>query len=286
MIATDGCLIASAKLVVVTAKDRKFLEQLQQALGGCGYIRKKVSGFGAVGYDLVIKRSALYDQLFALGITPRKSHTLGPLQVPGYWFREFLRGVIDGDGNIRRWQHPTNGREQWAVRIYGASEPFIRWLQATVERLWSVRGFVYSQQPKDERRHTLYTLKYGKLAARVILAKCYVPGSLALERKRVLAVACIGGSVGWSKSKTVLDRKLWKAWRYEHVWENRVTDLTNPNVDPTSGLVKEPDGLWAGVSELADDRRLKRLARKGVWVRIPPPAFVQMNCHVRVRCNA
>ena len=144
-----------------------------------------------------------------------------------------------------------------------------------MERLWSVRGFVYYQQPKDERHHTLYTLKHGKLAARVILAKCYAPGSLALERKRVLAVACISGSVGWSKSKTVLDRKLWKAWRYEHVWENRVTNLTNPNVDPASGLVKEPDGLWAGVSELVDDRRLKRLARKGVWVRLPPPASVQ-----------
>ena len=56
------------------------------------------------------------------------------------------------------------------------------------------------------------------------------------------------------------------------------------NVDPASELVKEPDRLWAGVSESADDRRLKRLARKGVWVRIPPPAFRSFKelllCHV------
>lgn len=175
--------------------------------------------------------------------------TIPALAVPDHGFADFLRGVIDGDGNIRRWQHPTNSREQWAVRIYGASEPFIRWLQVTMERLWSVKGFVHQREPEDERHHTLYTLKYGKLAARVILANCYVPGSLALERKRVLAVACITGSVGWSKSKTVLDRTLWKGWKYEHVWEDRVTNLTNPNVDPTSGLVKEPGGFWAGVSE-------------------------------------
>ena len=184
MIATDGCLVASQKLVVVTSKHQ-----------------------------------------------------------------DFLRGVIDGDGNIRRWQHPTNGREQWAVRIYGASGAFIRWLQATVERLWRVRGFVYHQKPKNERHHTLYTLKYGKLAARVILAKCYAPGSFALERKRILATACLASSVGWSKSKTVLDRKLWKGWKYEHVWADRVAKCTNPNVDSTSGLVKESGGLWAGVLE-------------------------------------
>ena len=199
-----------------------------------------------MGYDFFIKRKALYEQLIALGLTPRKSLTLGSLEIPDHGFRDFLRGVIDGDGNIRRWIHPTNGREQWAVRIYGASESFICWLQATVERLWHVKGFVYHQEPKNERCHTLYTLKYGKLAARVILTKCYTQGSLALERKRVLAAACVAGSVGWSKSKTVLDRKLWKGWKYEHVWEDRVANLTNPNIDPTSGLVKEPGGYGPG----------------------------------------
>jgi len=235
--------------VVVTSKHKDFLVQLRQAIGDCGWIRSKSSGFKTVGYDFCIKRKMFYEQLLALGLTPRKSLTLKPLKVLDERFQDFLRGVIDGDGNIRRWQHPTNGREQWAVRIYGASEPFIRWLQVTVERLWHVQGFVYQQKPKNEHHHTLYTLKYGKLAARVILAKCYIQGSLALKRKRVLAAACIAGSVGWAKSKTVLDRKLWKGWKYEHVWAGRVVNRTNPHVDPTSGFVKESGGLWAGVLE-------------------------------------
>ena len=196
-------------------------------------------GYGHVAHRLQIGSRVLYDRLLAIGLTPRKSLTIQALAVPDHGFADFLRGVIDGDGNIRRWQHPTNGREQWALRIYGASEPFISWLQATVERLWCVRGLVHHRQPQDERHHTLHTLKYGKLAARVILAKCYAPGAFALKRKQVLAAACIGGSVGWSKSKTVLDRKSWKGWKYEHIWKHRATDLTNPNVDPTSGLVKE-----------------------------------------------
>lgn len=239
----------NGRTVIIAAKDAAYLCQLRDALGLQCRVSQVKNGRGQIAHRLQIGSRVLYDKLLAIGLTPRKSLTIQPLAVPDHGFADFLRGVIDGDGNIRRWRHPTNGREQWAVRIYGASEPFIRWLQATVERLWHVRGFVYRRRPQNERHHTLYTLKYGKLAARVILAKCYTPGAVALKRKRVLAEECITGSVGWSKSKTVPDRNSWKGWRYEHVWENRVTSLTNPNVDPMSGVVKEPGGLWAGVSE-------------------------------------
>lgn len=248
LIATDGCLIESQKLVVVTSKDQAFLRQVREALG-VGWIRGKRSGYGAFGHDLLIKQKALYERLVAIGLTPRKSLTLKPLAVPDEWFHDFLRGVIDGDGNIRRWIHPTNGREQWTVRIYGASHAFIEWLRVTIERLWRVRGLIHSREPKNEHHHTLHTLKYGKLAARVILAKCYIPGSIALARKQVLADACTSGWVGWSKSKTVLDRELWKGWKYQHIWASGSTKRTNPNVDPASGVVKESSGSWAGVSE-------------------------------------
>lgn len=249
LIATDGCLSGDGRHLTIAAKDADFLEAIRTAAGLSCRVTKVRGGFGFVGHRLQFSSRELWQRLQRVGLTPAKSLTLGPLSVPEQRFHDFFRGVIDGDGNIRRWQHPTNGREQWAVRIYGASEAFIRWLQATVERLWHVKGFVYQQKPKSERHHTLYTLKYGKLAARVILAKCYTSGSLVLQRKRVLAVACIAGSVGWAKSKTVQDRKSWKGWKYEHVWADRVANRTNPNVDPTSGLVKESGGLWAGVLE-------------------------------------
>lgn len=249
MIAADGCLSGNGRSVIVTAKDRQFLDLLRDALGLRCCIGQVNNGRGLSAHRLQIGSKALYEKLLAVGLTPRKSLTIGPLAVPDQRFADFLRGVIDGDGNIRSWRHPTNGREQWAVRVYGASEPFIRWLQVSVERLWHVRGFVYHRHPKNKRHHTLYTLKYGKLAARAILTKCYTPGALALERKRTIAAACVAGSVGWAKSKTVLDRKLWRGWRYKHVWEGRRADTTNPNVDASSGLVKEPEGVWAGVVE-------------------------------------
>ncbi|GEM_PF-493774 len=263
LIAADGCLMERGWLINVTSVDEQYLQTIRRAIGFRGWISKKHNGSGGIAFHWNLKSKILWHRLAEIGLTPRKSLTIGALAVPDAQFNNFLRGVIDGDGNIRRWCHPMNEREQWVVRICGASEPFIRWLQITAERLWCVKGLVYHRQPANERHHTLHTLKYGKLAARVILAKCYVPGSLALERKRDLATACINSSVGWAKSKTVLDRASWKGWKYEHIWKDRVTNLTNPNVDPTSGLVKEAKGFWAGVAKLVSARGLKPCVPKG-----------------------
>ncbi len=275
LIASDGCLGKDGRHVNITLKEREHLAQIREAIGSRGCISKKIGSSGSAAHQLQISSRAFHERLSAVGLTPRKSLTIGALVAPDEHFHEVFRGVIDGDGNIRRWHHPTNGHEQWVVRICGASEPFIQWLQATAGRLWHVKGLVYHRQPEDERHHVLHTLKYGKLAARVILAKCYTPGVLALERKRALAAACIGGSVGWSKSKTVLNRTSWKGWKYEHIWKDRVVDLTNPNVDPTSGLVKEPEGLWAGVAKLGRSAGLKILCPvRDVRVQISPPAVL------------
>src|SRR3990167_1999126 len=107
-------------------------------------------GYGHVAHRLQIGSRVLYDRLLAIGLTPRKSLTIRPLDVPDHGFADFLRGVIDGDGNIRRWQHPTNGREQWSVRIVGASQPFLQWIQEAAERLWGVAGGLYIRAAQSE----------------------------------------------------------------------------------------------------------------------------------------
>ena len=275
LIATDGCLVNNRRTVVVTSKEKSFLERLAECIGVRATIRQKRSGFGTIGYDLVIGRKILYDRLIAIGLTPRKSATLGPLRIPDGFFRDFLRGVIDGDGNIRRWIHPSNGRQQWTVRVSGCSEPFLRWLRETVQRLWYATGRLHKELPREENRLPRYILKFGKIAAKVVLEECYYSGALALPRKAHLAADCVATSVGWAKSKTVADPTRWHEWRYVHTWQSRIRrDAAEGDADPSAGLVREPAFTWyAGVSELADDTDLKSVARKGVWVRLPPPAL-------------
>jgi len=236
LIATDGCLIQNRKLAVVTSKDEEYLLELRDQLGLKHKLRRKVSGFGSsIGYDLVVKRVALYDRLTSIGLTPRKSLTIGPLRVPDDFFRDFLRGVIDGDGSIRQWMHPSNGRQQWSFRIYSASKPFLLWIGQTAERLWETNGILHMERPRLANRRAMYILKYGKLAAKHILTQCYYPGVFALERKRRLAEDCISTPVGWAKSKTVVDADGWRKWTYVHTYR---TKTVSKMLDTSSAFVE------------------------------------------------
>ena len=107
------------------------------------------------------------------------------------------RGVIDGDGCIRKWRHTSAKTEQWSLRIYGGSLAFLSWLSAQVEKLFGVTGRIHAKSGKND-----FVLKYGKLAAQVILAACYRPGEFALPRKFLLAQECGHAKSKWSKSVT------------------------------------------------------------------------------------
>ncbi len=259
LVATDGCLLESRKTVVVTAKSEEFLLKLRDALGLAVKIHKKKGGFNAsISHDLVIKRVDLYRQLTETGLTPRKSATIGRLSVPDKGFLDFLRGVIDGDGCIRRWNHPTNGKEQWEIKIVGISRPFLCWLSETIERIWGVTGSFHIDLPRNSNHRTKYTLKYGKLAARSILAKCYYRDAFALDRKAKLAAECTNTWVGWSKSKTIENPETWTGWKYRHGYGG----------EEASRVL---DGPIAGVLELARQRGLKSLRPKGHAGSTPAP---------------
>ena len=264
LIATDGCLSGDGRHTDITAKSKAYLTRIRTFAKLPWRVTTKRSSQGHIAHRIQISSKAFYDRLTAVGLTPRKSLTIGPLDVPGSWFHEFFRGVIDGDGNIRRWQHPTNGREQWTVRIYGCSEPFLKWLRDSIDRLWRVRGGLHQEMAKDSRHHTKYTLKYGKLAAKVILEKCYYPGALALERKRILAAKCVRVPVGWSKSKTVSDATEWRNWKYVHIWSSRCGTSNRGDADPTAGLVRDSAiHWWAGVAKLVSAHDLKSCVPEG-----------------------
>ncbi len=212
VIASDGSLSKDGRHVDITSKDYEFLKLLKETLKLPGRVTPKSNGHGGVGYRIQISDRAFYNFLTGLGLMPKKSLRLGPISVSNEHLRDFLRGVIDGDGNIRRWIHPKNGREQWALRIYSGSEDFVKWLQDRIEALWSVKGAMHKETKGGTR--PWYILKYGKIAARVILTQCYSDGALSLERKVRLAKECMSSKIGWTQSKTAPG------------WRNRYTRQT------------------------------------------------------------
>ena len=199
LITTDGCLSSDGRHIDITSKDYEFLQGIKNLIGIENKIGIKYGSKKQKAFRIQIANRNFYDFLLSIGLTQNKSLTLKEINVPNKYFVDFLRGVIDGDGCIRRWIHPSNKREQWSLRIYSGSGAFIKWLKNTIEAFLKIKGKLYRET--DTKR----ILKYGKMAAREIAQKCYYKDCFGLSRKIKLAEECLGSYRGWDRSKTVLN---------------------------------------------------------------------------------
>jgi len=203
LITTDGNLSKDGRHVDITLKDREMLLKITKAAGLNNKVGIKMGGLGNVGYRIQISNVNFYNFLISVGLFPNKSLSLGKLAVPDKYFPHFLRGVIDGDGCIRSWIHSLNKREQWSLRIYSGSRTFVNWLKNMIKMNIGACGKIYDNN-KNRLGNALYVLKFGKMAARCILARCYNGKWLSLDRKRKLANECTSSRVGWKTSRTVV----------------------------------------------------------------------------------
>lgn len=199
LITSDGCLCKDGRHVDITAKDRGFLETVKNRVGLVSRVCVKNKNTYKQAHRIQISNKNFYEFLLSIGLMPNKSLMVGRVNVTQDYFADFLRGLIDGDGCIRSWKHPTNGREQWSLRIYSGSRQFIAWLKDNIESLLKAQGKAY------RAKTNLWTLKYGKMAAREIIRQCYYQNCLGLTRKIKLAQECLDSYKGWSKSKTILN---------------------------------------------------------------------------------
>jgi hypothetical protein len=199
LIATDGNLSKDARHILITSKDCDFLYELRNALGLKVSIGRKSRGgskekiYGVLQFGDV----KFYKFLESIGLTQKKSLSLKPLEVPKQYEMDFLRGVIDGDGNIQETTHTTNGNKQWSLRIVSGSPNFLPWLKIIIKRQVGIDGKLHINRSKG--RNPLYILKYGKFAAKIILRGCYYDGALAMERKLKIAKKCIQSENGLSR---------------------------------------------------------------------------------------
>lgn len=188
LITSDGCLLRDRRHITLTSKDYVLLHQLKQTLGlSCG-VGRQIGFRGRVYFRLQIYSTSLYRHLLNVGLTPSKSVSLGALNLSMPHFHDFLRGLIDGDGNIHTWIHSGNGIRQWALRISSAAPVFAYWLKSLIEEFFAVRGSIHVEEGKQ---HPIYTIKFGKLSAKVILRACYYDGCLTIPRKFASAKWCI-----------------------------------------------------------------------------------------------
>lgn len=202
LITSDGNLSSDGRHIDITAKDCDFLTALKMRLGLTNRVGVKNKGGTKQAYHIQFANRSFYDFLLSIGLMQNKSRVLGALKIPNQYFVDFLRGVIDGDGSMRMWTHPSNKKEQWSLRIYSGSGKFVEWLDGMIVSLIRVQGKIY------KHGETVWVLKYGKMAAREIVRKCYYKDCFGLTRKIELAKKCDSSYIGWKQSKTVLKRNI------------------------------------------------------------------------------
>ena len=192
-LATDGHLSRDGRHLNITSKDKRHLIEIKKALGLGVKISKKGRGGSSekIYSQIQFGDVKFYRYLLSIGFVQKKSLNLGKINVDGRYFTDFLRGVIDGDGNISTWIHRTNLHRQWSLRIVSAAPSFIKWLKQEIENHFNVSGRLYGYKCKN-KKNPLYTLKFGKLAAKIILNQVYNNGNyLSLYRKSAKSGKCL-----------------------------------------------------------------------------------------------
>lgn len=141
-------------------------------------------------YFLDFGDAQLYRWFQAIGLTPRKSLTLGSIDAPDEYLAPLLRGLLEGDGSIENFVHaPTRAtypnyryERLWTI-FNSASRPHLAWIQSRVEAVFGIRGRI-EQVPRVEGRHDFFRLKYGNRASEKLLPLMYPSASVPmLERK-------------------------------------------------------------------------------------------------------
>lgn len=185
LIASDGCLSSSGRHIDLTSKDEEQLLNFMQCIGREVRISLKKSSYGDEGIKRIqFSDITLYKFLLSIGLTPKKSLTIGALDVPDPFFFDFLRGSFDGDGCFYSYLDPRwKNSFMFYLNFISGSERHTAWLQESIERLSGVRGH---QVCSGREGHKIYSLRYAKADSIKILNRMYPHGEVVcLSRKRL-----------------------------------------------------------------------------------------------------
>ncbi len=182
LLATDGCLYNDGRHLELVSNDREQVENLKKCLGINNKITRKTSGSGrGQAFRIQFGDVFFYNFLLGIGITPRKSKTIGSLLVPKKYFPDFLRGHFDGDGTFYSYYDPRWPNSfMFYTEIASASKKHVIWLQDWTTRLLGVGGRI-----TKSKNNSVYRLKYAKGESLKLLSMLYYNKAVVcLPRKR------------------------------------------------------------------------------------------------------
>lgn len=102
--AADGYMTINkrgARFWSIQITDKELLEDIKRTVGSEHRISRRIGSKNEKSlYRLQIGSKEMYADLSSLGFTQGKTKSLAVPQIPARYFRHFVRGYFDGDGNV------------------------------------------------------------------------------------------------------------------------------------------------------------------------------------------
>lgn len=161
---------------------------------------REVSGFSRnETYRVQPGNVRLYRWLLTIGLFPAKTYSIGPIAVPDLYFRDFVRGHLDGDGCVSVYRDAYNTRinpsyiyTRLLIRFISVSQLHINWLRASLVRLAGVRGDLFLGKPRTDKGVGMWQLKFMKKESIKLISWIYYsPNIICLARKREKAFSVL-----------------------------------------------------------------------------------------------
>ena len=150
LLATDGCLYNDGRHISFVSADIQLVELFKNLLKLSNRISYKNSGSsGKKCPHIQFGSVVFYKWLIEIGLTPRKSLTLGPINMPQKYFMDFTRGCFDGDGSIysymdSRWANS----HMFYVSFASASKTFVNWFRNEIHNIIGIQGHISTAKKK------------------------------------------------------------------------------------------------------------------------------------------
>lgn len=184
LIATDGNLSSDSRHLDFTSNDIDLIVTFKRLLGIKNRITSKISGYSGKSCPRIQFGSVtFYKWLTNIGLTPNKSLNLGELKIPDRYFFDFLRGSLDGDGNIRVYNDSVFPN---SIRLYtrftSASPKHLAWLRKRIHELLNIKGH------RRQYAKSIFELSFAKNDSKILLNVIYYNKHVpCLKRKRKIA---------------------------------------------------------------------------------------------------
>lgn len=185
-ILADGCIIngshngySDSLKFGVQIRDIDILEKVKQELKS-GHTLSRVKN----AVHLCISSQELVDDLKRLGITYKKSLNEQWPNVPLEYSRDFIRGIVDGDGSIH-----FDKRGCPTISLCGGEETVGHVREHFIYKL-GVYSTLIKQSYSQKCKNYLYQIAYRSNSAKKVVGYLYDGAALYLDRKFKLARRC------------------------------------------------------------------------------------------------